>query len=157
MRPIPEIKANYRLRIVSSGEDGFAAYINHPCYKPTAIAVIASWGGGWEQDFTYTSDIDVNELKTVKLEIKPDTREGNYDGLNKNCLSRKLWINDVLVFEFSKTNYPAADGPKDPAAWCGADIWQNGTNHPGLQYKFGIGGEGNGSITIDSFEYKPIE
>ena len=42
MRPIPEIKANYRLRIVSSGEDGFAAYINHPCYKPTAIAVIAS-------------------------------------------------------------------------------------------------------------------
>ena len=48
MRPISEIKANYRLRIVSSGEDGFAAYINHPCYKPTAIAVIASWGGGWE-------------------------------------------------------------------------------------------------------------
>ena len=47
MRPISEIKANYRLRIVSSGEDGFAAYINHPCYKPTAIAVIASWGGGW--------------------------------------------------------------------------------------------------------------
>ena len=44
MRPISEIKANYRLRIVSSGEDGFAAYINHPCYKPTAIAVIASWG-----------------------------------------------------------------------------------------------------------------
>lgn len=42
MRPISEIKANYRLRIVSSGEDGFAAYINHPCYKPTAIAVIAS-------------------------------------------------------------------------------------------------------------------
>lgn len=25
MRPISEIKANYRLRIVSSGEDGFAA------------------------------------------------------------------------------------------------------------------------------------
>ena len=48
MRPISEIKANYRLRVVSSGEDGFAAYINHPCYKPTAIAVIASWGGGWE-------------------------------------------------------------------------------------------------------------
>ena len=48
MRPISEIKNNYRLRIVSSGEDGFAAYINHPCYKPTAIAVIASWGGGWE-------------------------------------------------------------------------------------------------------------
>ena len=46
MRPISEIKNNYRLRIVSSGEDGFAAYINHPCYKPTAIAVIASWGGG---------------------------------------------------------------------------------------------------------------
>ena len=40
MRPLSEIKANYRLRIVSSGEDGFAAYINHPCYKPTAIAVI---------------------------------------------------------------------------------------------------------------------
>lgn len=33
MRPISEIKANYRLRIVSSGEDGFAAYINHPWKK----------------------------------------------------------------------------------------------------------------------------
>ena len=125
--------------------------------KTLCWGIDTGWGGGWEQDFTYTSDIDVNELKTVKLEIKPDTREGNYDGLNKKCLSRKLWINDVLVFEFSKTNYPAADGPEDPAAWCGADIWQNGTNHPGLQYKFGIGGEGKGSITIDSFEYTPIE
>ena len=45
MRPISEIKANYRLRIVSSGEDGFAAYINHPCYKPTAILArgIRAW------------------------------------------------------------------------------------------------------------------
>lgn len=30
MRAISEIKANYRLRIISSGEDGLAAYINHP-------------------------------------------------------------------------------------------------------------------------------
>ena len=41
MRPLSEIKANYRLRIVSSGEAGFAAYINPPCYTPPAIAVNA--------------------------------------------------------------------------------------------------------------------
>ncbi|HIS22667.1 MAG TPA: hypothetical protein IAC09_04415 [Candidatus Cryptobacteroides intestinipullorum] len=101
----------------------------------------------------------MSELRTLKFEIKPDTRDGNFDGLNKKCLSRKLWINDVLVFEFSKTYYPETESarPGDPAAWCGADIWQSGSTHPGLQYQFGIGGNGNGSMTIDSFEYKPIE
>lgn len=25
-----------------------AAYLNHPSYKPEAVAIVASWGGGWE-------------------------------------------------------------------------------------------------------------
>lgn len=119
--------------------------------------VDTGWGGGWDYDFKYLTDMDLSDVKTIKFEIIPDVREGNYDGVNKNCLSRKLWINDVLVFEFSKTNYPETETnrPGDPAAWCGADIWQSGGGHPGLQYQFGIGGTGNGTMTIDSFEYIP--
>lgn len=122
-------------------------------------AIDTGWGGGWPIDFKYNTEVNLSELRTLKFEIKPDTRDGNFDGLNKKCLSRKLWINDVLVFEFSKTYYPETESarPGDPAAWCGADIWQSGSTHPGLQYQFGIGGNGNGSMTIDSFEYKPIE
>ena len=48
MRPISDIKANYRLSIVQTGLDGFAAYLNHPSYKPEAVVIVASWGGGWE-------------------------------------------------------------------------------------------------------------
>lgn len=48
MRPLDDIKANYRLRIVQTGLDGFAAYLNHPSYKPEAVVIVASWGGGWE-------------------------------------------------------------------------------------------------------------
>ena len=25
-----------------------AAYLNHPSYKPEAVVIVASWGGGWE-------------------------------------------------------------------------------------------------------------
>ena len=48
MRPISDIKANYRLSIVQTGLDGFAAHLNHPSYKPEAVVIVASWGGGWE-------------------------------------------------------------------------------------------------------------
>ena len=113
---------------------------------------------GYDYDFKNLpfNDISLNELRTLKFEITPDTRSGT----NQNkILSRKLWINDQLVFEFSKTAYPETESarPGDPSLWCGADIWMDGSTHPGLQYQFGIGGTGNGSITIDSFEYTPIE
>ena len=60
-------------------------------------------------------------------------------------LSRKVYINDILVCDNS-TNV--------------GDIWQNGSSHEGFQYNFGIGsddehGLGNGTMTIDSFEYIP--
>lgn len=48
MRPISDIKANYCLSIVQTGLDGFAAHLNHPSYKPEAVVIVASWGGGWE-------------------------------------------------------------------------------------------------------------
>ena len=48
MRPIDEIKTNHRLMIVQEADDGFAAYLVHPNYKPHAVGIIASWGGGWE-------------------------------------------------------------------------------------------------------------
>ena len=113
---------------------------------------------GWDIDFKNLTfnDIKLNELRTLKFEITPDTRSGTDQ--NK-ILVRKLWINDQLVFEFSKTAYPETESarPGDPSLWCGADIWMDGSTHPGLQYNFGIGGTGSGSITIDSFEYTPIE
>ena len=48
MRPLEEIKANHRLQIVQQDEDGLVAYLVHPCYKTRAMAIIASWGGGWD-------------------------------------------------------------------------------------------------------------
>ncbi len=116
-------------------------------------SIDTGWSNGWEQDYPYTTDIDLNALKTLKLEIKPATRSGYSQN---NVVSRKLWINDVLVYEQSLEHHPD-DNPAHAIPWCGGDIWQAGSNHPGLQYQFGIGGAGNGSITIDSFEYKPIE
>ena len=102
------------------------------------------------------NNVSLGELHSMKLEITPDTRSGYQQN---NILNRKLWINDEVVFEFSKTNYPETESarPGDPVDWCGGDIWQSGSTHPGLQYQFGIGGAGKGSITIDSFEYTPYE
>ena len=49
MRKITEIKSDKRLRIVDSGFDGMACYINDKRYKaPREMAIIASWAGGWE-------------------------------------------------------------------------------------------------------------
>lgn len=48
MRQIAEILQNHRLQIIQQGADGFAAYLVYPTVKPGAIAIIASWGGGWE-------------------------------------------------------------------------------------------------------------
>ena len=120
--------------------------------------VDTAWSNGWDIDFKNLpcNNVSLGELRSMKLEITPDTRSGYQQN---NILNRKLWINDEIVFEFSKTNYPETESarPGDPAAWCGGDIWQSGSTHPGLQYQFGIGGTGNGSLTIDSFKYTPYE
>ena len=81
-------------------------------------------------------------MKVLKIEIFPTTRTGTE--MNQT-LSRKVYINDVLVCDNS-TNV--------------GDIWQSGSSHEGFQYNFGIGsddehGLGNGTMTIDSFEYIP--
>ena len=119
--------------------------------KKVFWSVDNGWESGWNQDFQYTTDIALGELKTFKLEIKPQTWSGF---TQNNVVSRKIWINDVLVFEFSKDVCP---DPERNGKWCGGDIWQSGSTHPGLQYQFGIGGTGNGSMTIDSFKYTPYE
>ena len=114
--------------------------------------VDTGWSNGWDADINFTSEIALSDLRTLKFEIKPQTRSGY--SVN-NVISRKIWVNDTLVYEHSTEHYPGDDSKAIP--WCGGDIWQSGSTHPGLQYQFGIGGDGNGSITIDSFEYKPIE
>lgn len=48
MRPIAEVKQNYRLHIIKEGLDGLAADLVHPCYKPGTVIIVASWDGGWE-------------------------------------------------------------------------------------------------------------
>ena len=49
MRRIAEIKRDKRLRIVDSGFDGMACYLNDKRYKaPREMAIIASWSGGWK-------------------------------------------------------------------------------------------------------------
>lgn len=48
MRNHDEIKHNHRLMIIQEGWDGFQSFLVHPNYKPYQIAIIASWGGGWE-------------------------------------------------------------------------------------------------------------
>lgn len=48
MRPIEEIKKSHRLQIDNESWDGFQAYLVHPLVKSGAIAIIASWGAGWE-------------------------------------------------------------------------------------------------------------
>lgn len=45
MRPPNEIRANPRLKLVTTGDDGFAAAYNH---YGVVHHLIVSWGGGWE-------------------------------------------------------------------------------------------------------------
>ena len=100
------------------------------------------WDGRWGVTPEFTDYPAVNDMKELKIEIFPTTRT---DTEMNQTLSRKVYINDVLVCDNS-TNV--------------GDIWQNGSSHEGFQYNFGIGsddehGLGNGSMTIESFEYIP--
>lgn len=117
------------------------------------------WGGHWgytgyfpKGDYPAT----VNELKTVKLVMKPVDRVGGQNsGWGTKTLSRELYINDVLVI----TNQDGTDTRR----YNTGDIWQDGSTHEGFQYEFGIAGDSddpykqtaNGTMTIESFEYIP--
>ena len=48
MRELKDIKSNHRLLVIREGRDGIQASYSHPLYKPDAMPIIASWGGGWE-------------------------------------------------------------------------------------------------------------
>lgn len=48
MKSIEEMKSSPRLLVVKEGFDGLMGYLHHPRYRHHAVAIIASWGGGWE-------------------------------------------------------------------------------------------------------------
>ena len=98
------------------------------------------WGGLWNDTKQFTDGsypTDVAELRSLRLRIEPTERSGTQQ--NKT-LSRKVWINDVLVLDNS-TNV--------------GDVWQEGSTQAGFNYLFGIE-SGTGTMTIESFEYKPL-
>ena len=98
------------------------------------------WGGLWnasKQFIEGSYPADVKELRSLRLRIEPTERSGTQQ--NKT-LSRKVWINDVLVLDNS-TNV--------------GDVWQEGSTQAGFNYLFGIE-SGTGTMTIESFEYKPL-
>ena len=76
-------------------------------------------------------------MKTLRLRIEPTERSGKEQ--NK-AVSRKVWINDQLVLDNS-TNV--------------GDVWQEGSTQAGFNYLFGSEA-GTGTMTIESFEYKPL-
>ena len=83
------------------------------------------WGGLWNDSKQFIEGsypADVKELRSLRLRIEP-------------TLSRKVWINDVLVLDNS-TNV--------------GDVWQEGSTQAGFNYLFGIE-SGTGTMTIESF------
>lgn len=108
--------------------------------QPVHFGFDNGWDGRWNdtkqfEEGTYPEDIA--EMKTLRLRIEPTERSGTQQ--NKT-LSRKVWINDQLVLDNS-TNV--------------GDVWQEGSTQAGFNYLFGIEA-GTGTMTIESFEYKPL-
>lgn len=48
MKSVEEMKNSPRLLVVKEGFDGLMGYLHYPRYRASAVAIIASWGGGWE-------------------------------------------------------------------------------------------------------------
>ena len=112
----------------------------------------SGWNNGYNSKSSFTSSIAINELRSLKLEILPDEMDNPQGAPQTKKLSRKIWINDVLVLDNSETR---SAGTSDGV---GGDVWQSGSTHPGLQYLFGIDSSAHtpeGSITIESFEHIP--
>ena len=108
--------------------------------QPVHFGFDNGWGGRWNDTQQFTDGTypeDLAEMKTLRLRIEPTERTGTQQ--NKT-LSRKVWINDVLVLDNS-TNV--------------GDVWQEGSTQSGFNYLFGIEA-GTGTMTIESFEYRPL-
>lgn len=95
------------------------------------------WGGVWDHTGEFSAGTypeNVSDLKSIRLLIKPVTRGGGMKPVEG--LSKKIWINDVLVFD-NKNN--------------SGDVWRINTALGGLHYKYGIL-NAVGSIVIKSFD-----
>lgn len=95
------------------------------------------WGGVWNHPGEFSAGTypeNVSDLKSIRLLIKPVTRGGGMKPVEG--LSKKIWINDVLVFD-NKNN--------------SGDVWRINTALGGLHYKYGIL-NAVGSIVIKSFD-----
>lgn len=101
------------------------------------------YNGHWGITLDINTDINVNDMTSMRLVIEPTTRTGTSQN---NTLSRKLYINDVLVIDNSENV---------------GDVWQSGSPASGISYQVGIFGNDDvtpaGTVTIDSFEYTPYE
>ena len=96
--------------------------------------------GGWDNTWNDTKKFtegtfptDYSQLKSIRLLIKPTQRTGTNQNLT---LSRKVWINDVLVLDNSVNV---------------GDIWAANAESCGFFYCPGIQ-DAVGSLTIKSFE-----
>lgn len=95
------------------------------------------WGDIWDHTGEFSAGTypeNVSDLKSIRLLIKPVTRGGGMKPAEG--LSKKIWINDVLVFD-NKNN--------------SGDVWRINTALGGLHYKYGIL-SAVGSIVIKSFD-----
>ena len=98
----------------------------------------------------------VNDMTELKIVLTPSTRPGECEGasgVSINILNRQIYINGTLVLE----NVTSGTDKSWPV-----DIWQGKSTHPGFQWVFGLSNTdesdpASGSMTIDSFEYTPIE
>lgn len=48
MRQPSELLASKQIEVVQVGADGFAGYVRHRGWPRRRVAVVASWGSGWE-------------------------------------------------------------------------------------------------------------
>lgn len=95
------------------------------------------WGDVWDHTGEFSAGAypeNVSDLKSIRLLIKPVTRGGGMKPVEG--LSKKIWINDVLVF-YNKNN--------------SGDVWRINTALGGLHYKYGIL-NAVGPIVIKSFD-----
>ena len=125
------LKYGYNMAVLACGGETKDANGHKVCF---------GFDGGWDNTWNDTKKFtegtfptDYSQLKSIRLLIKPTQRTGTNQNLT---LSRKVWINDVLVLDNSVNV---------------GDIWAANAESCGLYYCSGIQ-EAVGSITIKSLE-----
>lgn len=96
MKSFEEILKSERLHIQNVGADGLRAYLSHPLYRLGDVAIIFSFGGGWEhasvslkkrcptwEEMCMVKDIFWKETECV-LQFHPPKSE--YVNLHPFCL-----------------------------------------------------------------------